>query len=98
MTKFSDIEPPDPTHARAAVDLFEQIVPLLRGQHPYVQGLVLADCLALWLAGHFIAGNPDATKSMRESLLKAHIAAVKDLIGPNEQRLVETRRKAMDVN
>ena len=55
--------------------LVERIRPLLAGKPPPLQGAVLADLLAIWLAGH------DA--SLRDELLKAHIESVRALIAPN---------------
>jgi hypothetical protein len=52
--------------------IVEQIKPLLAGRHPAVQGIVLCDLLAIWLAGH----QPEAV----EPLIDAHIRGVRQLI------------------
>jgi hypothetical protein len=60
-----------------------QIRPLLAGRAPEVQGAVLADLLAIWLAGHHVAGDEDATRKMRAELLADHCAAVRELTTVN---------------
>ena len=42
--------------------LENQVFPLLKGHPPEMQGCVLADLLAIWLAGHHVAGDEDATR------------------------------------
>ena len=49
--------------------LVDRIKPILVGQPPARQGAALAECLALWLAGHPLAA--------REDLLTMHIATVR---------------------
>jgi hypothetical protein len=61
----------------------ERIKPLLAGQPPELQGAVLADCLAIWLAGHHVAGDAEATQRMRAELLAMHCAAVRQLTAIN---------------
>lgn len=72
MTSASDIGP-----------VVEQARNLLAGKPPELQGAVLADLLAIWLASHLIPGNPRKTDSMRNRLLHMHIAQVRKLIPPN---------------
>ena len=57
------------------------IKPLLAGHPPEVQGAVLADLLAMFLAGHV---GPDAD-TVREDLLWFHIDLVRQLIPVNEK-------------
>lgn len=64
----------------AIVDLVKQIRPLLAARPAPVQGGALADLLAMWLAGHVVRGDPGATDALRDELLKAHIAGVRDLV------------------
>jgi hypothetical protein len=59
--------------------IVEQIKPLLAGRPPGVQGLVLADLLAIWLAGHQVVGDQDATRTLRDELLAAHCLMVREL-------------------
>jgi hypothetical protein len=48
-----------------------------------VQGAVLADLLAIWLAGHHVAGDEDATRKMRAELLSMHCTMVRELTSIN---------------
>ena len=62
-----------------AAEVFEivaRIRPLLAGKPACVQGAVLADLLAMWVAGHHVAGNPAATDEMRARLLSDHFEGV----------------------
>jgi hypothetical protein len=59
------------------------IWPLLAGHAPEVQGAALADLLAIWLAGHHVAGDEYATRSLRAELLAMHCAAVRTLTAIN---------------
>jgi hypothetical protein len=56
--------------------LSNRIKPLLAGKSPELQGAVLADLLALFIAGH----HP----GLREEILLLHIEAVRALVEPNE--------------
>jgi len=67
--------------------LVEAISPLLAGFEPEVQSAVLADLLAMWLAGHL--GERQAVAELREQLLAGHIKLVRDLIPANEKLLLE---------
>lgn len=80
-----------------AADVFnivQAIRPLMVGKSPEVQGAVLADLLATWLAGHIVRGDPKATKRLREFMLKQHIVAVRALIDLNYKMSVEPQLKA----
>ena len=74
--------------------LSRAIMPLLAGKGASVQGAALADLLALWLAGHFIHGDPEQTKALREEILAMHIAIVRDLIEINYKMRIEPQLKA----
>lgn len=63
--------------ARKAAMLVNFIKPILAGNEPEVQGAVLADLLAIWLAGH--------APPVRETVLRAHICGMWDLIAINEK-------------
>jgi hypothetical protein len=52
--------------------LVELIKPVLGGKPPAVQGVVLADLMAMWLAGH--------VPSAEEELIAAHLTAVRKLV------------------
>lgn len=63
--------------------IVENIKPLLAGKSPALQGMVLCDCLAIWLAGHHVEGDEDATSKMRAELLANHCAQVRQLVQIN---------------
>lgn len=54
------------------IEVSEKIKRILHGMHPAEQGMVLADMLAIWLAGH----RPQD----RDRLIDVHIAGVRQLI------------------
>lgn len=66
--------------AFAADALVESLKPLFAGHNPGVQGAALADLLAIWLAGHIIVGDADATRTLRAGLLAHHCSAVRMLV------------------
>lgn len=57
-----------------------EIRPLLAGKPPEVQGAVLADLTAMWIAGHRSPGDREMQFAMREALLELHMEGVRDLI------------------
>lgn len=63
--------------------MVEEARPIFAGQPSLHVGAALADLLAIWLAGHFIPGNAESTRSLREALLTNHVEHVRGLIGPN---------------
>jgi hypothetical protein len=68
---------------REVTAIVDKIRPLLAGREPDIQGAVIADLLALWLAGHHVAGDTDATRKMRAELLAMHCSEVRELITIN---------------
>jgi hypothetical protein len=73
-------------HAADALEVervVEKIKPLLAGRSPDVQGAILADLLALYIAGHHPA--------MREEVMQLTIETARKLIEPNEQAIFEQR-------
>lgn len=78
---------------KQAMAIVRAAQPLFEGKPATVQGTALADLLALWLAGHVIPGNPDATKRAREQVLEKHLVTVRALIDINYTRFVEPRVK-----
>jgi hypothetical protein len=71
------------TLLRDVSPLVDRIRPLLAGHEPAVQGAVLADLLAIWLAGHLYPGDAAATAELREDVLRMHIEAVRALVPLN---------------
>lgn len=55
-------------HAQRAIDITQSIKPLLRGQGPDIQGAVLLELTAFWLAGH--------PPQLRTAVLQMHLAAL----------------------
>jgi hypothetical protein len=47
----------------------------------------------MWLAGHNVFGDRQATDRLREDLLKEHLRAVRELIPVNEQQIIERLMK-----
>lgn len=70
--------------ATAALQLSRKLREVIAGHSPELQGAALADLLSIWLAGHLIVGDPEATSSHREELLQLHIGCVRDLIPDSE--------------
>jgi hypothetical protein len=64
-------------------DLLREIGYLLTGRPPEVQGAVLADLLATWLAGHVDRKSHGRTKQTRKLLLEMHLEAVRKLVPEN---------------
>jgi hypothetical protein len=48
-------------------------------------GAILADLLAIWLAGHYTEGDADATRKLRADLLALHSTSVLILTSINEE-------------
>ncbi len=65
--------------------LVQRIKPILAGHEGSVQGGVLADLLAIWLAGHRDRSSDTGTEAFREEMLALHIATVRDLIKINHK-------------
>jgi hypothetical protein len=89
----------DPFDALAAkaldsITLTGKIRRMLEGKPPEMQGAVLADLLAMWLAGHVSPGDEPATDGWRELVLQVHLEAVRKLIPVNYKIYVEPQLKA----
>lgn len=66
---------------REVADLVDRIRKHLRGKRPELQGAVLCDLLAMYIAGHHPA--------MRDAVLEFHIHTVRALVPVNEAALFE---------
>jgi hypothetical protein len=87
---------PDPHEFAPLVDA---IKPLLANKNEVIQSAVLADLLALWLAGHYCENAPrQETERMREELLTAHIELVRALLRPNEMMIFGDNIPGKDAN
>lgn len=59
----------------------------LAGKPPQVQSGALADCCAMYLAGHRVPGDPEATAELRAELLDALVELIKQLVEPNAREI-----------
>ena len=66
--------------AAAADALMDCIAPILAGRSPELQGAVIADMTALWLAGHRVQGDRAEGDRVREKLLQLHATHVRELV------------------
>jgi hypothetical protein len=67
--------------------LVEEVRPILAGHSPEVIGAALADLVAIWLAGHVVAGDIEATDRRRGELMLMHAQAVRHLTAINALQL-----------
>jgi hypothetical protein len=65
----------------------QRIKPLLAGRPPDMVGAILADLLAIWIAGHQVEGDAKSTRLLRADLSQLHWAAVRELIPINAKIL-----------
>ena len=72
--------------------LIGRIAKILANNPPMIQSAVLADLLATWLGGHFVAGDRKETFALREYLMREHIKLVADLIPHNEPVISKVHR------
>lgn len=80
--------------ARESMTLIAKIRRLLEGKPPDVQGAILADLLAMWLAGHVSPDDDEATEGFHELILQVHLEAVRALIPVNYKLFIEPQLKA----
>jgi hypothetical protein len=73
----------DTVRIREIARAVERIKPIIAGRPAKMQGAILADLLAIWLAEHRVVGDEDATRTMRAELLKGHIAVARKLMTVN---------------
>ena len=67
--------------------LTDRISPILHGHSPVIQGAVLAELLATWLAGHVVPGDRMQTILVRGRLFHEHMKVVRDLMKLNAMRI-----------
>lgn len=60
-------------------EIVDQIRPLLAGKLPQLQGIVVAELTAIWLAGH--------APELRDDLIRMQDAAVRELVTLWHERL-----------
>jgi len=59
--------------------LLERIAPILAGQLAELQGAVVADLAAIWIAGHRNGSRAEGD-AMREELIEMHTRHVRELV------------------
>ena len=69
---------------RKVLETVARIKPHLAGLAPEVQGAVLCELLSLWLAGHRVEGDPEATVALRKALIDNHIESALDMLPANQ--------------
>lgn len=91
MSAYSPDAPPiDP---RRVEPIVRRIHRLLAGQPAQLQSGVLADLLAIWLAGHIVLGDPAETDRLRKELLDEHLRMVRELLPVNHE-IIHGKRPA----
>ena len=60
--------------------LVDRIAPILAGSDAELQGAVLADLTAIWIAGHRTPGDRADGDCMREELIELHSKHVRELV------------------
>ena len=77
-------------HTLVAIAIGSVIEPLLAGRPAEVQGAILADLTATWLAGH-VADSPDQTEEFRRAMFDHWVETVWKLVPINERAAMEER-------
>ena len=67
--------------------LINRISPILHGHDRRVQGAVLADLLATWLAGHYVPDDRLQTTLLRGRIFHEHMKIVRDLTKVNAMQI-----------
>lgn len=69
---------------RESEDLIKELWPAIKGamggRRPEVQGAVLADLMAMWIAGYVVRGDLVKTIELREAMLTLQIDTIRVLI------------------
>jgi hypothetical protein len=78
---------PDDKQLDIVKALTDRISPILHGQDRQVQGAVLADLLARWLAGHCVPDDRFQTILTRGRILNEHMKIVRDLTKVNAMQM-----------
>ena len=73
--------------ARQVEELSAKLGKHLAGKSPEVQSAALADCCAMYLAGHRVEGDSEATAALRATLLASLVELIRSLIEPNAKEI-----------
>jgi hypothetical protein len=85
---FNQWKLPDGNRASGLVKMLtDRISPILHGHKPEIQGAVLAELLATWLAGHVVPGDRMQTILLRGRLFHEHMKIVRDLTKLHAMRI-----------
>jgi hypothetical protein len=68
-------------------EIVQRIGPLLAGKPPAVQSGALADCVAMYLAGHVVLGDAEATRELREEVYEVFMELVWALVELNARQI-----------
>ena len=60
--------------------LLDRIAPVLAGESVELQGAVINDLAAIWIAGHRVEGDRAEGDRFREELLELHATHVRELV------------------
>lgn len=93
ITMTADLPPATPEHTEQVEALAGALGELLHGEDPRVVGGALADVLAMYIAGHVVFGNAEATMRVRTAALALHIDIVQSLIPVNAADIEQRMRK-----
>jgi len=81
---------PDNAAPAEIIAMVDAIGKVLAGHPASLQSAALADCLAMWLAGHHVPGDERATRKMRAELLAMHCSLVRQLVPENAKQIGTT--------
>jgi hypothetical protein len=76
--------------ATRAMEIAAELEPFfdaLRGKGPDVQGAVLAQLTARWLAGHMVPKSREETDAARQKIFEVHIAQTRELVAVFEREI-----------
>jgi len=80
--------------ARQVEELSAKLGEHLAGKSPEVQSAALADCCAMYLAGHRVEGDPEATAALRSTLLASLVELIERLVEPNAKEIDDRLKRA----
>jgi len=75
------------------LELIERISPLLHGNPPGVQGAVLAELVARFVAGHFHEDGKEASAKVRRSVIADFVKLVRGLVLFHVETVDEMRKQ-----
>ena len=75
------------------LELTERISPLLHGNPPGVQGAVLAELVARFVAGHFHDDGKEASAKVRRSVIADFVKLVRGLVPFHVEAVNEFKKR-----